>query len=36
VNRLYRALAGRARRRTNLEGMRITLERIRVVAESDR
>ncbi len=33
--RLYWALAGRARGRTNLHGMRYTLERIKVAAESD-
>jgi Polyketide cyclase / dehydrase and lipid transport len=33
-NRVYWALAGRARRRTNLNGMRTTLERIRAVTET--
>lgn len=32
--RLYWMLAGRARRRTNLDGMRVTLERIKAVAEA--
>jgi len=32
--RLYWMLAGRRRLRTNLDGMRVTLERIRAVAES--
>ena len=35
VTRLYWMLAGRARRRTNLDGMRVTLERIRAIAEAD-
>jgi hypothetical protein len=35
TNRLYWKLAGRARARTNLEGMRVTLERIRAVAEAE-
>jgi Polyketide cyclase / dehydrase and lipid transport len=34
LTRLYWTLAGRARRRTNLSGMRATLEKIRAVAES--
>ena len=34
VTRLYWMLAGRARRRTNLDGMRVTLERIRAIAEA--
>jgi uncharacterized protein YndB with AHSA1/START domain len=33
ANRLYWSLAGWARQRTNLDGMRATLERIRAVAE---
>ena len=33
--RLYWALAGRWRRRTNERGMRTTLERIKTVAESE-
>lgn len=33
VTRLYWMLAGRARRRTNLDGMRATLERIKAAAE---
>lgn len=32
--RLYWKLAGRARLRTNLNGMRITLEKIKAVAEA--
>ena len=32
-NRLYWSLAGRARLRTNLDGMRTTLERMKAVAE---
>ena len=32
-NRLYWSLAGRARLRTNLDGMRATLERMKAVAE---
>ena len=32
--RLYWMLAGPARRRTNLNGMRVTLERIKAVTES--
>jgi uncharacterized protein YndB with AHSA1/START domain len=32
--RLYWKLAGRARRRTNMNGMRVTLERIKAVAEA--
>ena len=32
--RLYWMLAGPARRRTNLNGMRVTLERIKAVIES--
>ena len=32
-NRLYWSVAGRARLRTNLTGMRATLERIKAVAE---
>jgi hypothetical protein len=35
LSRLYWALAGRARMRTNLNGMRTTLESIKAVAESD-
>ncbi len=34
ATRLYWMLAGRARRRTNLDGMRATLERIRAIAEA--
>jgi hypothetical protein len=34
VTRLYWILAGRARRRTNLDGMRATLEGIRAAAEA--
>jgi hypothetical protein len=33
--RIYWALAGRARNRTNVNGMRETLERIKAVAESE-
>jgi hypothetical protein len=33
-NRLYWSVAGHARLRTNLTGMRATLERIKAVAES--
>jgi len=33
VTRLYWALAGHWRRRTNLDGMRLTLERMKAVAE---
>lgn len=33
--KVYWALAGWARNRTNVNGMRLTLERIRAVAESD-
>jgi hypothetical protein len=33
-NRIYWAIAGRARNRTNLKGMRQTLERIKAVAEA--
>ena len=32
--RLYWMLAGPARRRTNLNGMRVTLERIKAITES--
>jgi hypothetical protein len=32
--RLYWKLAGRARRRTNMNGMRVTLERIKALAEA--
>jgi len=35
LTRLYWALAGRARMRTNLNGMRATLESIKTVAESE-
>lgn len=35
LNRLYWAIAGRARNRTNVTGMRQTLERLKAVAESD-
>jgi Polyketide cyclase / dehydrase and lipid transport len=34
ATRLYWMLAGRARGRTNLDGMRVTLERIRAAAEA--
>ena len=34
ATRLYWMLAGRARRRTNLDGMRATLDRIRAIAEA--
>jgi hypothetical protein len=34
VTRLYWRLAGRARGRTNLDGMRATLERVKVAAEA--
>lgn len=34
LNRLYWRLAGRARMRTNLNGMRVTLEKMKVIAES--
>jgi len=34
VTRLYWMLAGRARRRTNVDGMRATLEGIKAVAEA--
>jgi hypothetical protein len=34
LNRVYWALAGHARRRTNLNGMRTTLERIKAVTET--
>ena len=34
VTRLYWMLAGRARRRTNVDGMRATLEGIRAAAEA--
>jgi hypothetical protein len=34
LSRLYWTLAGHARMRTNLNGMRATLERIKAVAES--
>jgi Polyketide cyclase / dehydrase and lipid transport len=34
LNRVYWAIAGRARRRTNLNGMRTTLERIKAVTET--
>lgn len=34
VIRVYWLLAGRARRRTNLEGMRVTLEKIKAAAET--
>jgi hypothetical protein len=34
LNRVYWAIAGRARRRTNLSGMRTTLERIKAVTET--
>jgi uncharacterized protein YndB with AHSA1/START domain len=33
VNRLYWALTGRARMRTNLDGMRTTLEKMKAIAE---
>ena len=32
-NRLYWSVAGRARLRTNLDGMRATLEKVKAVAE---
>ena len=32
-NRLYWSVAGRARLRTNLDGMRATLEKMKAVAE---
>jgi len=35
LNRLFWAVAGHARRRTNLDGMRQTLDRIKAAAESD-
>ncbi len=34
LNRLYWRLAGRARMRTNLRGMRVTLEKMKAIAES--
>jgi uncharacterized protein YndB with AHSA1/START domain len=34
ATRLYWAIAGRARKRTNLEGMRITLGKLKAVAET--
>ncbi len=34
LNRLYWRLAGRARMRTNLDGMRVTLEKMKAIAES--
>jgi hypothetical protein len=34
ATRLYWTLAGRARRRTNLDGMRATLEAIKAAAEA--
>ncbi len=34
LNRLYWRLAGRARMRTNLNGMRVTLEKMKAIAES--
>ena len=34
LTRLYWTFAGRARRRTNLAGMRATVEKIRAIAES--
>jgi uncharacterized protein YndB with AHSA1/START domain len=34
LNRLYWRLAGRARMRTNLNGMRLTLEKMKAIAES--
>ena len=34
ATRLYWMLAGPARRRTNLDGMRVTLERIKAIAEA--
>ena len=34
VVRVYWLLAGRARRRTNLDGMRVTLEKIKKAAEA--
>ena len=34
LNRLYWRLAGRARMRTNLNGMRVTLEKMKMIAES--
>ncbi len=34
LNRLYWQLAGRARMRTNLNGMRVTLEKMKMIAES--
>jgi hypothetical protein len=33
---VYWLLAGRARRRTNLNGMRVTLEKIKAAAETSR
>lgn len=33
LTRLYWALAGRARMRTNLTGMRVTLEKMKAIAE---
>ena len=36
VTRAYWLLAGRARRRTNLNGMRVTLEKIKAAAETSR
>ena len=33
ATRLYWALAGRARMRTNLTGMRVTLEKMKAIAE---
>ena len=34
LNRLYWRLAGRTRMRTNLNGMRVTLEKMKAIAES--
>jgi hypothetical protein len=34
VTRVYWLLAGRARQRTNLSGMRVTLEKIKAAAET--
>jgi polyketide cyclase/dehydrase/lipid transport protein len=34
LNRVYWTLAGHARMRTNLDGMRVTLEKIKAIAES--
>ncbi|MGH3119448.1 MAG: hypothetical protein ACRDND_00235 [Streptosporangiaceae bacterium] len=35
ATRVYWLLAGRARRRTNVNGMRVTLEKIKAAAETD-